>query len=148
MLLFQQRQGEACDVVLTAFDAAQERQQRQQHPPSSPDHSSGSSLTGTDGPKRILFERRLYPYVLNNWLICQAVKMGTEMTIEHVRYALTLVQEVKQIVVPSGRSGMLHDDSSGKVPVPPYVLESLDIHEASLKEWLDGKREYTGRFVW
>ena len=95
-----------------------------------------------------MFERRLYPYVLNNWLICQAVKMGTEMTNEHVQYALSLVEDVKRTVVPSDRSGMIHDQASGKVPVPPYVLESLDVHEASLKEWLGGKRAYTGRFVW
>ena len=95
-----------------------------------------------------MFERKLYPYVLNNWLICQAVKMGTDMTAEHAQYALALLEEVKQTVTPSDRASMIHDKTGGKIPVPPYVLESLAVHEVSLMDWLGGKRVYSGRFVW
>ena len=51
MLLFTNRQADACAVVEVAFDAARRRRH----------------ATHVDTP----FERRMYPYVLNNWLICQ-----------------------------------------------------------------------------
>ena len=140
MLLFTNRQDDACDVVEHAFKMARQRLQQQQtttfqqskdQPPQSnvrkwnlgwlglPDGTvSGSkgTMNGMLPDKLTMFERRQYPSVLNNWLICRAIRDGDNMTDVYIQQALNLIQQAQQDV--RGQLG-----NKPAVGVPDYVLE-------------------------
>ena len=148
MLLFTNRQDDACDVVEHAFNMARQRLEQQQQQPqqqtalpqSSSDQSSNNvrlwnlewlgwltlpdvTTVGSNGmtkgmlpDKQTMFERRMYPSVLNNWLICRAVRDGENMTDIYIQGALNLIQEARQDV-----RGELENKKA--VVVPQYVME-------------------------
>lgn len=74
MLLFTNRQAESCAVVEEAFNAARQRR-RTNHARATATATTATSAGGRGQGVPVAldtpFERRMYPYVLNNWLICQ-----------------------------------------------------------------------------
>ena len=145
MLLFTNRQDDACAVVEHAFTMARQRLEQQQTTPlphrtdqeekltethntaqlwnfgwlGLPDGTtkgSKGSMKGTLPDKLTMFERRLYPSVLNNWLICRAIRDGENMTDLYIQQALDLIQQAQQDV--RGETG-----DKQAVVVPVYVME-------------------------
>ena len=74
MLLFTNRQVESCAVVEEAFNAARQRRRANHARATATTATTTTTAGGSKGAPVALdtpFERRMYPYVLNNWLICQ-----------------------------------------------------------------------------
>ena len=144
MYLFTNRQNDACDVVEYAFNMARQRLEQQQQqqlaastlqrkdpPPimwwqwnigwlGLPDGTTlGSKRTmkGILPDKLTMFERRMYPSVLNNWLICRAIRDGENMTYTYIQQALNLIQQAQQDIQGSSKGG------KKAVGVPDYVME-------------------------
>ena len=142
MYFFTNRQDDACDVVEHAFTMARHRMEQQQQitiiqsnneptaigwPPwnfrwfklsdgialESEEMTIGGMLLPD---KLTIFERRMYPLVLNNWLICHAIHNWENMTDSYIQYALTLIQQAQQDV----QRPLENKHSLG---VPEYVME-------------------------
>lgn len=141
MYFFTNRQDDACDVVEHAFTMARQRIEQQQQitiiqPINEPtsiiwpwnfrwfELYDGIALESEEmmkggmllPDKLTIFERRMYPLVLNNWLICHAIRDWENMTDSYIQYALTLIQQAQQDV-------QRPLENKHTLGIPEYVME-------------------------